>query len=158
VARSRRGLSHDYAVREARARAEGYRNDYDRRMHDHGRIPPGEPPLSTPAAKARARGHERERLEQNLKPNSLVLVSDSTRRADGRYTRLVVTVIDENGVEREFVLRGSAITRERLESLAAAVEASGAIISPAKSLTVATFAADIDDDADLDDAAYGVSN
>jgi hypothetical protein len=143
LARSRRRFSHDYEVRNRRARAEGYRSDYDRRIHDHGRIPPGEPPLSG-ARKARARGHERERLLAALKPGAVVLVSDATRDAKtGRYKRVVVTVIDLDGSEREFVLRGSAISATGLGRIADRADDAGAVISPTKSLDLRVLASEL---------------
>jgi hypothetical protein len=56
------------------------------------------------------------------------------RDAQGRYTRVDITLVQSDGGEREYVLSGRALTKDRLARLVAELEAAGVIFSPAPSL------------------------
>ena len=140
-----------------RARAAGYRDYYDFRTHGYGAIPPGEPVSG--AALRLARGHaSASDFEREVGDGSLVLVGELERGRGGRYTKVVVTVIDLEGRERNYVLRGKALTQAMLARLADAAIANGATISPTKSLDLRTIYSGGEEPEDLDEMGYGVSN
>lgn len=158
MARARRplreGVSDAYARRNARARELGYKSYYDYRAHDHGRRPPGEP-RATGETLARLRGHRSAAdLAAAIKPDSLVVAVPGPRGPDGRYLYVTVTLVDADGREREYVLRGKQASRVSLERIASVASSAGAIVSPSKSLNISDLAAELDPGDLYDDEGY----
>jgi len=139
-----------YERRNARARAEGYRSDYDRRIHDNGRIPPSLPPLAG-EDRSKAAGHRGyAALIQAVSPEDLVTVSGYSRNPKGQYDWVEVTVTAEDGSERVFRLRGYQLTTEYSTGLFNAATQVGAVMSPAPSLDIFNFMDDVDLEVDYD--------
>ena len=128
--------SASYARRNAAARLLGYRNYYDYRVHNHGRIP-ASVPAPTGEARSRLRGHRgRADFEQAVGAGSLVSVQSTERGADGKLTKVTLLLIGEDGRSRVYVLRGKALKSDQLKSLVKHSENSGAVFSPSPSLDV----------------------
>lgn len=93
--------------RNERAREQGYKNDFDRRMHDNGKIPPNEPPLSGDE-RERARGHRGRadfiRLISSGR-DVYVLPVGQERGPDGRWLRIHILVLMPDSTERHFYLK-----------------------------------------------------
>jgi hypothetical protein len=126
-----------YAKRNAKARALGYRNYYDYRVHNHGRIPAGEA-APTGEVKQRLRGH-RGRVDflNSLGEGDVISlvshISTIERTPDGRYRRIDKLVLyADSGDQRIFTLRN--LTRAQLIATIADEESRGARFSPAPSL------------------------
>lgn len=121
-------------ARNARAQALGYRNYYDYRIHDNGRIPPEESSLQG-SDLTRARGHRGYMdLRAALGEGDLVSVSDvGPRNRLGQYQWVDVSVADANGDETVYTIRGSRISDliDDIEDL----EYEGVTFSPAYGLT-----------------------
>lgn len=138
----RKGAPSAYDKRNARAQQLGYRNYYDYRLHDNGRLPPGPLRLSVPE-RARRRGH-RGRLDflRSLGEGDLILLpyglssvefDEDARDGEGAYLEVTKLVIDaEDGSEREYVLRN--LTRDEMVETIEEEQRRGAIFSPAPSL------------------------
>lgn len=137
--------SGDWARRNARAAQLGYRNFYDYRIHDYGRIPPGEPG-ATGETKQRLRGHRsRADLLRSLGPGDLISVFSSERDTKtGRYKRVDLLVIDENGRQRSYRLGPRQLRQVDLDSLITQVEGAGAVFSPSPSLDIRRLRPDLD--------------
>lgn len=127
----RRDFSAENAAREARARALGFESDYQRRIRG-GRDASPSTPAFTGEQRAQAAGHRsRADLLRQLGPGDLVSVVSVDRDDRGRYKRIVVSVIDQDGREREYLLRGKGqLSDAAIASLTAGVDAAGAIQSP----------------------------
>ena len=65
-----------------------------------------------------------------------MFISEQTRGADGRYTRLEVTLVDAAGRERVYVLRGAALRQSALNGLAGGLAAAGVAFPKSKSLDI----------------------
>lgn len=128
--------------RNARAKALGYRNYYDYRIHEFGKLPPGAP-APTGAKRRQLRGHAgradflADLAEGDLiiMPNGLSSVEfdDEARDGEGAYVEIVKLVIDgDTGADRTYYLRN--LTRDELVATIEEEEAKGAIFSPAPSL------------------------
>jgi hypothetical protein len=138
----KRGNTPAYERRDARARALGYENYYDYRLHDNGRLPPG-PIEMSPAERARRRGH-RGRLDflRSLGEGDLIIMpyglssvefDDDARGGEGAYVEIVKLVIDgDTGADRTYILRN--LTRDELADTIEEEERRGVIFSPAPSL------------------------
>lgn len=121
--------------RNARAQALGYRNYYDYRVHDNGRISPDQPAL-TGADLARARGHRGYRdFIINVAPGDNVSLDDvGPRNALGQYQWVDVSVADGiTGDETVYRIRGRRISDliDSIEDL----EDEGVTFSPAYGIT-----------------------
>lgn len=130
-----------YLRRNARARALGYRSYYDYRAHDNGKLPPDAPRLRG-ARLRRARGHASAAdLVRGSGPGTLVTaVPDPTsRQADGTYSRVYITAIDDDGADREYLLRGAALSQSAIDRLVGDLDARGAVFSPSPSLDVRRY-------------------
>lgn len=135
-------VSAAYRRRNERARSLGYRDYYDYRLHDSGRLPPG--PLElTPEERARRRGHRgtadflRSLGEGDLiiMPMGLssIVFDEHARRGVGAFEEIVKTVIyAASGRERTFALRNLA--RNELIDTILEEQRRGAIFSPSPSL------------------------
>lgn len=135
-----------WAERNARARAEGYRNAYDRRVHDNGRIPPSEPPVKGEQL-SRARGHRSGAdLKRDVGFGDVVSVwTYGPRDREGRYKWVDMLLLTADGKERIYRLRGRQITAANLDTLTQAIDASGAVVSPAPSLDIRTLMDDVNE-------------
>lgn len=142
-----------YERRNARARALGYRSYYDYRAHDNGKIPPAAPRLRGEALR-RARGHAGAAdLTRAMRPGALITATPdpTSRRTDGTYARIHVTVIGEDGSERDYMLRTATLKPGQLDAIIAAAGAAGAVFSPSPSLDLAALLEDVDDYDDDDE-------
>lgn len=136
--RSKQGGSSGYDKRNARARALGYRNYYDYRLHDNGKQPPG-PLRLTPDERARRRGH-RGLVDflASLGEGDLIIMPmgiSSVEYDDDRdvYVEIEKLVVDgDTGRERTYVLRN--LTRDQLIDTIEAEQARGAVFSNSPSL------------------------
>lgn len=99
--------------RNARAKALGYRNYYDYRAHDNGRIPPERPALKGPEL-ARARGHasaaDLSTLLRRKRVEMLSVVATIDNRERLRVDALATL---DNGQTMEFQLRERELARVR---------------------------------------------
>lgn len=127
----------------AKARSFGYRNAYDYRIHGYGRLPASE--AVTGEALARARGHRSAAdLERMVGPGDVVSVwTYGPRDTEGRYKWVDVLLLDAEGTERIFRLRGKQITARNLDRLAQTIDNRGAVVSPAPSLDIRTLIEDV---------------
>lgn len=142
MARPRKAPETAYQKRNRRARAAGYRNYYDFRLHDNGRLPPGPLELSG-EERARRRGHrgtadfvlslgEGDLIVMPMGLSSIVY-DENARRGVGAYEEIVKTVIyARSGRERTFALRN--LTRDELVATIREEQRRGAIFSPSPSL------------------------
>lgn len=131
-----------YQKRDARARRLGYRNYYDYRLHDNGKLPPG-PLVLSPEQRRRRRGHVgRQAFLASLREGDLIIMpfgvssvvfDPKLRKGQGAYLEIVKLVISaSNGRERTYSLR--RLTRDELVETIAEEQRRGAIFSPAPSL------------------------
>jgi hypothetical protein len=136
----------------ARARAAGYRNAYDYRIHGYGRIPATE--RISGEQLARARGHRSAAdLERAVGPGDVVSVwTYGPRDSEGRYKWVDVLLLTADGRERIYRLRGGQITARRLDQLAQTIDQKGAVVSPAPSLDIRTLIEDVNE-SELDEGA-----
>lgn len=136
----------------ARARRLGYKDYYDFRLHDYGRVPPGPIKLS-PAERARRRGHRgRADFLASLGEGDLIILpygissvefNEDARDGEGAYVEIVKLVIDaETGDEREYVLRN--LTRDELIETIYEEESRGAVFSPSPSLDQRRLASELE--------------
>jgi hypothetical protein len=122
----------------ARARAAGYKSYYDFRLHGSGRVAPGvAAPAKGSAERARLRGHRGAAdLVRNLKPGDVIVVPnglpDIAKDAKGRYAKIEVMVLRDDGSTDRFTIRRS--TYERMAGLLEQMAAKGAVFSPSPSL------------------------
>lgn len=134
----RSGGSAAYQRRNERARQLGYRNYYDYRIHDHGRRPPDEPPPAAGSAeRTRLRGHRGpEDLVRSLKPGDVLIVPEGLAAIEkdrrGRYKRITVLVLRENGHADRYTIRRADY--DRVAGLLERMADKGAIFSPSPSL------------------------
>ena len=143
-----------YERRNARARALGYKSYYDYRAHGNGARAPEAPRLSGEKLR-QARGHASAAdLERANLDGALVTTIGEGRRADGSYQRLRVTVVDIDGRQREYVLRGKQAEARQLRQTIRAVAGGGAVFSPSPSLDLQQMVADDVDDFDLEDPRF----
>ena len=113
-------MAQSWADRNAQAQSLGYRNYYDYRVHDYGNMPPGEPG-ATGELLDRLRGHrgaadlgsfiERQRDADDYDYDVTRAVAADVqpsyeRDAEGRWTYISVTLLMDDGTEREYRLRG----------------------------------------------------
>jgi hypothetical protein len=134
-----------YQRRNARARALGYRSYYDYRAHGNGARPPSAPKLSGEKLR-QARGHASAAdLRRASLDGALVTTIGEGRKADGSYERLRVIVVDLDGRQREYVLRGKQARQRQLRQTVAAIDAAGAVFSPSPSLDLQTMIDEPDD-------------
>lgn len=127
----------------ARAQSLGYRNYYDYRIHGYGLIPAAE--RISGEQLARARGHRSAAdLERAVGPGDVVSVwTYGPRDKEGRYKWVDVLLLDANGGERIYRLRGKQITARNLDRLARTIDLRGAVVSPAPSLDIRTLIEDV---------------
>lgn len=143
-----------YERRNARARALGYKSYYDYRAHGNGARAPEAPRLSGEKLR-QARGHASAAdLERANLDGALVTTIGEGRRADGSYQRLRVTVVDIDGRQREYVLRGKQAEARQLRRTIATVAGSGAVFSPSPSLDLQQMVGDDVDDFELEDPRF----
>ena len=139
-----------YERRNARARALGYRSYYDYRAHGNGARAPDAPRLQGEKLR-QARGHASAAdLERANLDGALVTTIGEGRKADGSYQRLRVTVVDVDGRQREYVLRGKQAEGKQLRGTIKAVAAGGAIFSPSPSLDLQNMVDDDGEDFDVE--------
>ncbi len=125
-----------YKRRNERARALGYRNYYDQRLH--AGAPPGAalPPKGS-AERSRLRGHRGGAdLVRSLKPGDVIVVPDGipdvAKDSKGRYAKIDLLVLRDSGRTDRYTVR-----RRSYESMAGLLEqtsAKGAVFSPSPSL------------------------
>lgn len=127
--------------RNAAARALGYRNYYDYRIHGYGRRPAAAP-VDT-YNRDRLRGHRsRADLLRQADEGALVTYNGSERNPDGTYRWVELAVIDVDGRERIYRLSGQQLTRDALRALVDQLVDAGAILTPTKSLDLTQYASD----------------
>lgn len=151
------GLS-AYQRRNQRARAAGYRNYYDQRLH--AGAPPGAalPPKGSPE-RSRLRGHRGAAdLVRTLRPGDVIVVPDGlpdiAKDAKGRYAKIEVLVLRDDGTTDRFTIRRK--TYDQMAGLLDQVAAKGAIFSPSPSLDLRRLVRvadrpDVDDEEPDDD-------
>jgi hypothetical protein len=135
VARGRkRDYAAEYARRQELARGRGFRSYYERRV----RLGAGpEAPKPSGQALRAAAGHAGYRdLLRQLRDGDIVGIDpDSTRDPKtGRWTTVVIIVIDSKGREHRYTLR--KVDDERVEALLDRIDAVGAIGSPSYPLSL----------------------
>lgn len=125
-----------WARRNANARAKGYKNYYDYRIHDFGKLPASQPPVPSGEPRARLRGHRSGAdLRKAVGTGDLVLVSShSQRKPDGTFDWVEVTVVDARGTERTYRLTGKQLKSGALDDLIQTIHDAGGVISPSPSL------------------------
>lgn len=109
-------VSAAWARRNARARALGYRNEYERRTRS---APGAERP---PADELRRlRGHVGPAdLEHEARGGDFVTAQLAGRDSEGRYREILVT-IDREGSTRQYRIRGKDLSKDRLQALVQAL-------------------------------------
>lgn len=130
-------MSAAYDRRNARARAKGYRNYYDYRIHGSGTIPPSVE--VTPEMRDVNRGH---RSLQDFatalgsgRVHSLTPIGGSRDEA-GRYTSIRFTVTFNNGRTRTYRLSGRQLSRNNLQRILELIERQNIDYLPDPSLDI----------------------
>jgi hypothetical protein len=134
--------SRDYEVRNARAVAEGYKSDYDRRVHGYGTIAPGVPVTSE--MREAGRGHRSlADLNSLLGTGRAEYVSPTgiERGADGTFKTIHVAVFTRDGRQHDFYLRGRQASEANLKRLRSTLDDGGIEYLDAPSLDVFSAAA-----------------
>lgn len=126
--------------RNASARALGYRNYYDYRAHDYGKTPPSGRQLAGEAL-ARARGHrsgaDLRRMVESGRVEIVSYIPVGERNAKtGRYRTIEAIVLDADGKERRFVLRGRSASTPNLRRLRDAMDDADVLYLDSPSLDV----------------------
>jgi hypothetical protein len=131
--------------RNARAKELGYRNYYDYRAHDNGRLPPNLPALRG-SELARSRGHRSAAdLERLLRSGRVELVSTAhSFDAKGRPVTIALVTLAPNGETREYQLRGDQPKKVARIIDDMGTDAPQLIGSPK---TLARFGVDVDEEA-----------
>lgn len=143
---ARRHPSPSQAKRNENARTLGYRNYYDYRIHNHGRIPPSSP-APRGEARERLRGHRGPAdLLERLTPGSHVTVHGWERdAATGRYRVVELDLLDdETGQHTIFKLRGYHLKRANLREFVEQLQAAGASLAAGGSLDVRRLTTEVD--------------
>lgn len=140
----------DYAAenraREQRARELGFTSDYDRRVRGGAAASPSSPKPSGSELARRAGHRGRAALLADVREGDLVSVVSTDRNPDGTYRRMVISVIDADGNEREYWLRRDALLPASILSLSQLIDAAGAVQAPAYPLL--RFYDELDEDMD----------
>jgi hypothetical protein len=114
--------------RNARARDLGYRNWYDYRIHDYGRLPPAAPRLQGEQA-ATARGHRGEaHLHRAIAGRRIELISVfpvGPRNSEGQWQEVELVTVDSQGNQRTYILKGEHLDPVYLGQLKAAIDTAG---------------------------------
>lgn len=137
----------------ARARALGYRDYYDFRVHDSGRIPPG---VDVPRGqRSRARGHAgKADLLRTVKPGDVLVVPDGLGAVQkdrrGRFARIDLMVLGVDGKARRFTVRRQDY--DQVVRLIDRLADKGSVFSPSPSLDLRRLVrvADRPDDGDAE--------
>lgn len=128
MARKGRDYAAEYKRRQAKARREGYTGYYGKRIR--GGKPPSAP-APTGAALKKARGHaSASDLAREAGPGWFVSAFPIDRDDAGRWQRVRLDVIDDQGVEHEYWLSGSQLDEEELERIADELIDEGVRFSP----------------------------
>lgn len=93
--------------RNAAARAKGYRNYYDYRLHDYGKIPPAAPKETGTVAKRRRGTRGAAALRRQLgKPQQIALIVEVPEAHDqeGHWTRMRFIITRTDGRIDEYVV------------------------------------------------------
>lgn len=142
--------------RNDRARSLGYRNFYDYRAHDYGKLPPSAPRLRGGELRV-ARGHagpaDLQRLISRGRVSTMFQEPVGERDDAGRYREVRVTVQLNDGSQQRFRLRGRQLKADELEPLRAAVSAAGPDVYTNPSIDV-LFLVDRDDVDEVDPWEY----
>lgn len=126
----RRDYAAEYRRRQAKARREGFSGYYAKRVRGGERATPSAP-APTGAALRRARGHASQSdLVDEANAGWFISVFPLDRDASGRWTRMRIDAIDDDGSEREYWLSGHQLDRENLKRLARDLDAAGVRFSP----------------------------
>jgi hypothetical protein len=116
--------SSSWEKRNARARAQGYASYYDYRRHRYGALPPSAAPVRG-AELSKLRGHRSARdLQRSIEGGQveLLLVNVAQRDAKtGQLRRVDVLATLDDGTQVEYVLRGEALRRQKIEGLVGAI-------------------------------------
>ena len=119
-----------YRRRDQRARDLGYKNYYDYRAHGNGATPPSAP-RSTGNRLRVLRGHASGAdLIRAAGRGGFVIATLGGRDGIGRYTRVDVTLIADDGSETDFLLRGKQLEKDYLAQLVDDLERAGVTFSP----------------------------
>lgn len=128
-----------WQVRNANARAKGYKSYYDYRAHDYGRIAPSLPRLSGERLR-KARGHTGySDLLQQVRAGRVEILSQTPGERDsasGQYSDVTVDVVLTDGSQRSYTLRGKDLRGDRIDTLRGAVSAAGSDIYTNPSLDI----------------------
>ena len=97
-------MARPWEERNAAARAKGYKNYYDYRAHNYGRIPPEKPKLSGERlARAAGRaGPAALRKALTSGEAELVIVTPTQRNRAGQFTQVSIDVTNANGDSRTY--------------------------------------------------------
>lgn len=128
-AKPRRDYAAEYARRQARARAAGFRSYYEQRTR---RAPGAEKP--PPDVLRRRRGHAGPADLRRDAGAGDQLTAQLTRRDDqGRYRRIEIAVDSPDGTTTTYRLHGRQLRKDFLLRLVRDLEAAGVTFSPAPS-------------------------
>lgn len=121
------------------AKALGYKNYYDYRVHDNGRLPPAAP--VTGQLRRRNRGHRsaadfERRLRSTRNPVRQVLPVGLERGPGGRYERILVAVLLDDGSQVDYILRGKQASEVNLRRLRRVLDDAGIHYQEAPSIDV----------------------
>lgn len=140
--------------RNAQARAAGYRNYYDYRVHNYGARPAREP--VDPASRDLLRGHRsRADLDRMISSGRVLTITPltgdrSSRSGQYRWVEMLVVTVDGRTIT--YRLRGQQASRSALGGLAGTIGGAGIPFLPNPSLDVLpSLTSEIDEDEeDLD--------
>lgn len=108
MARKRKQSLTAWEKRNATAKARGYRNYYDYRMHDYGRRPPGQPPDQGTLAKRRRGVRGKAALRRQLKrPAQIALIVEVPEDHDAQtkqWTKMRFIITRTDGGIDEYVV------------------------------------------------------
>ncbi len=124
----KRDYAAEYRRRQAKARKEGYSSYYGKRIRQ-GKAPSVKAP--TGQELRRARGHaSASDLAAEAQAGWFLSAFPLDRGPGGRWTRMRLDVIDDEGTEREYWLSGHQLDRPNIEALARDLDAAGVRFSP----------------------------
>lgn len=114
--------------RNERARALGYRNWYDYRVHDYGRLPPDWEPLKGEPRQIAAGKRGQDRLMRQIGSGNVEMIAlfpTGERDAEGKWTEADLILVMSDGDQKGYRLRGKQLSHDNLQRIKDAIDDAG---------------------------------